>query len=138
MDSWATLMELLMNTLPEFMPRQSFGDVVDKMTILSRKIYFGEEDAIEELSYLKGALNLPESKLGDLLVATIRLAQMNFEIWNLENEIRRGDKSLSVEEVGLRALKIRDFNRKRVRYKNLINRITGIGFVEFKIQHRSQ
>ena len=39
------------------MPKQSLGDVLDKLTTLTRKVYFGEEDAIEELNYLIDGLN---------------------------------------------------------------------------------
>ena len=39
------------------LPKQSFGDVIDKMSILTRKVFFGEEDAVEELAYLVDCLN---------------------------------------------------------------------------------
>jgi len=111
------------------------GDVIDKMTILTRKTYFGEEFAHIELdAYIKKL-----GKLGELLVNTIRLGQINFEIWNLENELRKGgEDKFSLEEIGRRAIKIRDFNKKRIQYKNEINRITQTGFIEYKIKHRSQ
>ena len=124
----------------EKMPRQSLGEVIDKMTILARKIYFGEEDAYRELEYLRQGLN-DTGYNGDLILAVIRLAQQNIEIWNYENEIRRlGDPvaKLGLEEIGRRAMQIRDNNKKRVSYKNDLNRMSGNGFVEFKTKHRSQ
>lgn len=125
------------------LPKQSLGDVIDKMSILTRKVFFGEEDAVEELGYLEWCLNAMDtvapSKQGKFVSAIIRLAQMNFEIWNLENEIRKGgEDKFSVEEIGRRSILIRDYNKKRVYYKNQINELTGLGFREFKIKHRSQ
>jgi len=122
------------------LPYMSFGDVIDRVTILSRKLFFGEEDAYKEHTYLTEALNALKIPLtGALLAAIIRLNQMNIEIWNLENEIRKGgDDVMSREEIGRRAILIRDYNRKRVHYKNELNRLTQLGFREFKVKHRSQ
>ena len=122
------------------LPKQSLGDAIDKISILSRKLHFGEDEAYKEFIYLTEALDKLDLKLsGALVAATIRLAQTNVDIWNLENEIRKGgEDKFSIEEVGHRALEIRDLNRQRVRYKNEINRLTGLGFREFKVRHRSQ
>jgi len=111
----------------------SLGDIVDKMTILSLKIHFGEEDAISEHRYLEKSV--PHGKL---LTNAIRLAHMNLMIWNLENEIRKGgENKFTLEEIGRRALEIRDLNRRRIKYKNKINDMTR-DFREHKINHRSQ
>jgi len=119
-------------------PAYSLGDVMDKMTILTRKIYFGEEDAISEHRYLEKGLDAWGVN-GKLITNVIRLTQMNFEIWNLENEIRRhGTDKFTLEEIGRRAVLIRDLNRKRVQYKNKISELTKEGFKECKVQHRSQ
>ena len=120
------------------LPIQSLGDIVDKLTILTRKIYFGEEEAYKEYEYLKEGLNTLGYD-GDLICASIRLAQMNFEIWNLENEIRKGGEGkFSLDEIGRRAIDIRNLNRKRVEYKNVISKLDGVGFTEVKTNHLSQ
>jgi hypothetical protein len=76
---------------------------------------------------------------GALLAAIIRINQMNIEIWNLENEIRNDtENKMDNAEIGRRAKMIRDYNKKRIDYKNEINRITEMGFREFKVKHRSQ
>ena len=118
----------------------SLGDIVDRLTILSRKIFFGEEGAYKEHTYLTEGMDKLGIKLsGALLAAIIRIDQMNTEIWNLENEIRNDtENKMDNAEVGRRAKLIRDFNKKRIEYKNEINRITERGFREFKIRHRSQ
>ena len=118
----------------------SLGDIVDRLTILSRKIFFGEEGAYKEHTYLTEGMDKLGIKLsGALLAAIIRIDQMNTEIWNLENEIRNDtENKMDNAEVGRRAKLIRDYNKKRIEYKNEINRITERGFREFKIKHRSQ
>lgn len=115
------------------------GDAIDKMTILTRKVYFGEEDAGEELNHITKSLRRSYGFDGRVIVAIIRLAQMNFEIWNLENDIRKGGEGkFSLEEIGKRAIEIRNLNRRRIRYKNEINKITKNGFSEVKTNHLSQ
>lgn len=115
------------------------GDLIDRLSILSRKIYFGEEVAISEHRYLEQQLvyaGLP----GKLITNVIRVTQMNIEIWNLEHEMRKhaeGAAPFSNEEVGKRAIKIRDLNRKRIEYKNLLNELCGNTFKETKVNHLS-
>lgn len=124
------------------MPKKSksshnIGELVDKLSILSRKIYFGEEVAISEHRHVEQLITragLP----GKLLTNVIRLSMMNSEIWNLEHEMRKvaeGPGQFSLEEVGRRAIKIRDLNRKRIEYKNEINALLGITFRETKVNH---
>lgn len=121
------------------LPKMSLGDVIDRMSILTRKIYYGEAEAVAELEYLKDSIDN-----GELLVAAIRLAQMNFEIWQKENWLRKfpGDVEDMTEEqlmeAGRGALVVRDVNKKRIEFKNTINQTSGMGFPEFKIRHRSQ
>jgi hypothetical protein len=47
-----------------------------------------------------------------------------------------GETKLGLEECGRRAIKIRDFNKKRIEYKNILNCLDK-GFREIKINHRS-
>lgn len=129
--------------LDKRLPKQSIGDVIDRVTILTRKIQFGEHDAYKEFVYLTESLDALGVKLsGALLACIIRLAQMNFEVWNRENWFRRSDGIENTPEmdkkVRLMMEEVRDFNKKRVEYKNEINRLLGMGFREFKIKHRSQ
>lgn len=117
----------------------NIGEIVDKLSILSRKIYFGEENSISEHRYLEQLLT--ETGLpGKLVTNVIRITQMNIEIWNLEHEMRKvaeGTGIFSLEEVGKRAVKIRDLNRKRIEYKNIINDLVGNQFRETKVNHLS-
>jgi len=116
----------------------SLGDAIDRVTILARKIAFGEDAAYQEFVYLTNAidkLKLPLS--GALLAAIIRVAYSNFEVWNRENNFRRGE-DMDAEEVKKMMIEVRDFNSRRIFNKNEINRLTEMGFREFKIKHRSR
>jgi hypothetical protein len=131
--------------LRKVLPTQNLGDVLDKLTILTRKLYFGMEDAVSEHRYLEQSLAAWGIN-GKLITNTIRLGMMNTEIWNLEHEMRkdgREEHELSQAELaedGRRARRIRDINRKRIDYKNKITQLygKGIGFQECKVNHRSQ
>ena len=119
-------------------PSLSLGDVIDKLSILTRKIYFGDEDSISEHRYLEQGLTSYKVN-GKLVTNVMRLTQVNAEIWNLENEIRNGGEAkFTIEEIGRRAIKIRDLNKKRIQYKNKITQLYFSGFVEGKVNHRSQ
>ena len=120
-------------------PSYNIGDLVDRLSILSRKIYFGEESAISEHRYIEQQL-IRAGFPGKLVTNVVRVTQMNIEIWNLEHEMRKcaeGEANHSLEEVGRRAIKIRDLNRKRIEYKNIINDLAGNLFRESKVNHLS-
>ena len=117
-------------------PEYNLGDLIDRLSILTRKIYFGDDTSISEHRYLEKGLKAFGVD-GKLITNTIRLAMMNTEIWNLEHEIRMGgEDKFTHEEIGKRAIKIRDINRRRVAYKNNITSVYA-GFRETKINHRS-
>ncbi|HNX03760.1 MAG TPA: hypothetical protein PLE33_08940 [Candidatus Cloacimonas sp.] len=116
----------------------SLGDVIDRLTILTRKIFFGEVQAHKEHTALSEGLSKLDIKLtGELLNAIIWITQMNFEVWNRENGFRRGEE-MTAEDVKKMMIEVRDMNKRRIEYRNEINRITGTGFKEFKVNHRSQ
>jgi hypothetical protein len=116
----------------------SLGDAIDRVSILIRKIYFGEEGAMKEFIYLTEGIDKLNLKLsGALLSAIIRIAMMNFEVWIRENAFRKGE-DLPAEQVKKMMIEVRDCNSKRIENKNEINRLTEMGFREFKIQHRSR
>ena len=67
-----------------------------------------------------------------------RLCISNIKISILEADIRQGkEKELGLEEVGRRALEIRDINKERVALKNALKEIFKDGFRDIKVNHRS-
>ena len=119
-------------------PTYNLGDIIDKLSILTRKIYFGDEDSISEHRYLEHGLK-SYGVNGKLVTNVMRITQINAEIWNLEHEIRNGgENKFTPEEIGRRAIKIRDLNRRRIEYKNKLTDLHKSGFKETKINHRSE
>ena len=67
------------------------------------------------------------------------LKEINSKIWDLEADLRNGkEEQLGFEEIGKRAIKIRDWNNKRVALKNKIAKESGHGFIDRKINHLSE
>jgi hypothetical protein len=68
-----------------------------------------------------------------------RLSIVNVKIALLEVDIRQGrEGSLGLEEVGRRALAIRDLNRERVALRNALNEtLDPEAFTEHKVRHAS-
>ena len=68
----------------------------------------------------------------------INLTEINGKIWDLEFDIRKGKEGeLGLEEVGRRALLIRENNKIRVGYKNDIVEIFNVGYKDIKMNHVS-
>jgi hypothetical protein len=67
-----------------------------------------------------------------------RLYKANGETWDLEAAIRQGkDEELGLEEIGRRAIKIRENNGLRIAIKSEIVDVIGNGYKDIKINHIS-
>jgi len=116
----------------------SFAELIDKLSIVSRKEIYGLEGARKELDLIMGWLN----DIGIdayILLAIIRITQANADIWNKEHEIRNasfGEMPLSV--VGKAAEQVREHNKTRVRYMNELSKAVGDSQVQEKIRHLSE
>ena len=112
----------------------SIGDIVDRYSICKLKSERLGLDNTKELNDLKFEINKYEGV--DYFIDN--LYEVNSDIWNLESDIRRGNENiLGLEEVGRRAIAIRELNGIRVNLKNKINTFFNTGFIEKKIDHAS-
>jgi hypothetical protein len=60
-------------------------------------------------------------------------------IWELEKELKSGrEQELPLEEIGRRAISIRDHNNRRIKYKNLLAERVGCPVREIKKDHLSE
>jgi hypothetical protein len=111
----------------------SLGEIADRYSIIKLKSERTDVDCKEEFDTLKNELN------GDEIYSYVdQLYEVNGRIWDLESDIRKGKEGeLGLEEVGRRAIMIRDFNKERINIKNTINTIYKTGFIEKKINHAS-
>lgn len=115
-------------------------EILDRMSILKLKIErIGEPHLKKEMDAYEQALGEFEAKGVMIKEEWIsELYKINSEIWDLEADIRKGKEGeLGLEEVGRRAIMIRDKNKLRVGIKNKIVEETGIGFKDVKMAHAS-
>lgn len=68
-----------------------------------------------------------------------QLYEINGKIWDMESQLRAGlDGEVGLEEIGRRAIEIRNLNRIRVGIKNRIAEVTGSGYKDIKMNHVSE
>ena len=73
----------------------TFGELTDKLSILSKKDLFGLKGARKELDTMMGWLE----ELGVdayLILSIIRLTQANNDVWHLEHELRNAAETPSI------------------------------------------
>jgi hypothetical protein len=77
---------------------------------------------------------LPQSaKLDEVIQA---MTDIHHAIWDLEWQLKSGvEQMLSLQEIGRRAIAIRDFNNKRIAYKNTVASILNHPVTEIKQDH---
>ena len=67
------------------------------------------------------------------------LKEIHYEIWLLEAELKSGkEEELPLEEIGRRAIAIRNKNNKRIRIKNAMADLLGDSIQEIKKDHLSE
>jgi hypothetical protein len=68
----------------------------------------------------------------------IDLYSIHESIWELESDLKSGlEQRLSLEEIGRRAITIRDWNNKRIKLKNIMAEKLGCRVREIKQDHVS-
>lgn len=111
------------------------GDIIDRYSICKLKAERLLIDNKTEMNCLWKEIEL-HPEIYDYVE---KLYDINGKIWDLEADIRQGNEEiLGLEEVGRRAIKIRNLNGIRVQYKNEINSKLNQGFIEIKMNHGSQ
>jgi hypothetical protein len=77
---------------------------------------------------------MPQS--AELAEVIRRMTDIHHAIWDLEWQLKSGvEQMLSLEEIGRRAIAIRDFNNKRIAYKNSVAHLVGHPVTEIKQDH---
>ena len=114
-------------------------EVADRYTIALLKIQRLDASEIDvdemqrQIDYYKEGLDLDNPKLANLVD---KLYRVNGLMWDAEHAIRKGqDEGLGLEEIGTRAIHIRDLNRDRMKVKNDIIDLTGDGFKDAKMNY---
>jgi hypothetical protein len=113
----------------------TIGEIADRYSICRLKSERTDLDCNEELNMLYKELCLYDN----IEIYINQLYDINGSIWHLESDIRLGKEGkLGLKEVGLRAIKIRNYNGMRVKVKNTINSLHQEGFIETKSNHASE
>ncbi|MCL5090675.1 MAG: hypothetical protein M1514_01555 [Patescibacteria group bacterium] len=122
------------------------AEIFDRYTILLLKVKRLPEGKgfREQLKLYKSEVNnicngLDKGKLKKIKEFIKRLYIINKNIWDVEKEIKQGyEDKLSLEEVGRRALIVRDLNGTRMKLKNEIYEFLGQPlFVDIKTDYVS-
>ena len=116
----------------------TFGELIDKLSIISKKDHHGLQGARQELDTMMKWLN----DIGVdayLILSIIRVTTANMCIWNLEHELRNAKEGeIPLDKVGKIAIKVREFNKDRVRYMNELDSLCGAEHITEKVQHLSE
>lgn len=116
----------------------SFAELIDKLSIVSRKDIYGLPGAREELNTIMKWLN-DAGIDAYILLSIIRITQANADIWNKEHAMRNAVVGEMPENVvGRIAEQVRDHNKTRVRYMNELNHACGDKQVLEKVRHLSE
>ncbi len=112
-------------------------DVIDRYCIALLKHERSGEDFSRELDTLGAEFDRASFKKRRAIYAFIdELLVVHSDIWDAETEIRQCcEAGLGLEEVGRRALLVRDFNKYRQTVKNRMISAFGEGFYDCKVNY---
>jgi len=116
------------------------SELCDRLTISILKLRRLSDDQADkamlrqQIDYYRNGIDERDTQLLSL-IADLELE--NGLIWDAEHNIRKGlDADVPLEEIGRRALIIRDINMRRIAVKNSIAKHTGqAGFVDVKMNY---
>jgi hypothetical protein len=119
--------------------KMPIGEILDRYSIAVLKKERASADNEIELNDLSREIEVYKQKDSEFINHKInQLIEINGMIWDLESDIRKGKEGeLGLEEVGRRAIKIREFNKIRVGYKNDVVEVFGEGYKDIKMNHAS-
>ncbi len=117
------------------------AEVIDRFVIVRlKKERIKTENKTDEYEHYKKVLEDYKKQGMDIKQEWIeKLYEANGKIWDLESDLRKGKEGLlGLEEVGKRAIQIREINKIRISIKNKIVEETNSGFKDIKMNHASQ
>jgi hypothetical protein len=91
-----------------------------------------------EARYQELTAQLNTQQLAQLASDIAEITRIHNTIWDLEWQLKSGvEQQLSLEEIGRRAIAIRDNNNRRIEFKNSIAALFGLEMREIKTDHLS-
>jgi hypothetical protein len=117
-------------------PKFPIIELIDRLAIAEVKFQRTSANKEELIWYKDQALHVD---LSEVVNEYEDLKRIHNEIWELEAELKTGrEAELALEEIGRRAIAIRDHNNKRVALKNRIAEKLNCSVREIKQDHLSQ
>jgi hypothetical protein len=117
-------------------PKFPIIELVDRLAIAEVKFQRIGDNEEELIWYKDQALHIDLDKIVNEYQD---LKRIHNEIWNLEAELKSGHEAeLALEEIGRRAIAIRNHNNKRVALKNAIAEKLNCPVREIKKEHLSE
>jgi hypothetical protein len=111
-------------------------EIFDRYAIAQVKFQKTNGANSEELTFYKNQIDQYNTSSVELLMQS--LYNIHNEIWDLESELKSGcEHNLPLEEIGRRAIAIRNHNNKRINIKNTIAESLGCVVKEIKQDHLS-
>jgi DNA polymerase III delta prime subunit len=111
-------------------------ELVDRLAIAEVKFQRTNANEQELLWYMNQSLRID---LTQIVNEYEDLKRIHNEIWELEAELKTGrEAELSLEEIGRRAIAIRDHNNKRILLKNSMAEKLNCSVREIKKDHLSE
>ena len=111
-------------------------ELVDRLAIAEVKFQRTKANEQELLWYMNQSLRID---LTQIVNEYEDLKRIHNEIWELEAELKTGrEAELSLEEIGRRAIAIRDHNNKRIKLKNSMAEKLNCSVREIKKDHLSE
>jgi hypothetical protein len=130
------------------------GDIIDRWSIAKLKAErIGTDDNKKELEAFEKALTEVCGNFSqfDWMQFKQMMLDINDFIWQLEAGLKSGKEKLHnsyylldeqnsevLARIGLTTILIRNFNHLRVNFKNIVNKLTGTGFMDIKKNHLSE
>lgn len=111
-------------------------ELVDRLAIAEVKFKRTKANEEELLWYMDQSLRIDTSAIVDEYE---QLKNIHNEIWELEAELKTGrEAELALDEIGRRAIAIRNHNNKRVALKNIMAEKLNCSVREIKKEHLSE
>ena len=124
----------------QFLPELELIDRLCIARVKFERTSGGNQDELDwyEARYQELIADLLPDQLTQLQNDIAEITKIHNRIWDLEWQLKSGvEHLLELDEIGRRAIAIRDWNNRRITYKNSIAALFGLKLREIKTDHLS-
>ena len=124
----------------QFLPELELIDRLCIARVKFERTSGGNQDELDwyEARYQELIADLSQEQLMQLQNDIAEITKIHNRIWDLEWQLKSGvEHLLDLDEIGRRAIAIRDWNNRRITYKNSIAALFGLKLREIKTDHLS-